>query len=322
MTNGAQDIWGIVLAGGEGERLKQFVREFLGSEAPKQFCAFLGQRTMLEHAVHRAAMLIPQSRVVVVATAHHRRYVEECLGPAPPELVLFQPDQRDTAPGILLPLAHVLHENPHAVVAVLPSDHFVQPGKRFMEAVAEAARCLTLSSSQRVVLLAVDPTDSEPEYGWVNPGAPLRGSGTEALRDVAQFMEKPTRDQADRLMQEGWLWNTMVVVAQAQSLFELIVEATLHLAGSFSMIRLAIGTHWEQQVLEEVYRTMPPANFSTAVLARYPERLAVLPVRHVLWSDWGRGARIVDTLTRLGIPVPSRTAADSSSIVSAAAAIQ
>ena len=35
MTNGVQDIWGIVLAGGEGERLKQFVREFLGSEAPK-----------------------------------------------------------------------------------------------------------------------------------------------------------------------------------------------------------------------------------------------------------------------------------------------
>lgn len=42
MTNGTQDIWGIVLAGSEGERLKKFVREFLGSEAPKQFCAFLG----------------------------------------------------------------------------------------------------------------------------------------------------------------------------------------------------------------------------------------------------------------------------------------
>lgn len=132
-------------------------------------------------------------------------------------------------------------------------------------------------------------------------------------------MEKPTCDHACRLMQEGWLWNTMVVVARAQSLFDLIVEATPHLAGSFSMIRLVIGTHWEQQVVEDVYRTMPPANFSTAVLARYPERLAVLPVQHVLWSDWGREVRIVDTLTRLGVPVPSRTAADSSSSVPAAA---
>ena len=150
MTNGTQDIWGIVLAGGEGARLKEFVRECLGSEAPKQFCAFLGQRTMLEHAVRRAAMLIPRTRVVVAATAHHRRYLEECLGPASPELVLFQPDQRDTAPGILLPLAHVLHQNPYAIVAVLPSDHFVQPGWRFMQAVTEAVRCLTVTSSQRV----------------------------------------------------------------------------------------------------------------------------------------------------------------------------
>jgi hypothetical protein len=90
------------------------------------------------------------------------------------------------------------------------------------------------------------------------------------------------------------------------------MEAMPHLAGCFSTIRLAIGTHWEQQVVEEVYRTMPPANFSTAVLARYPERLAVLRVQDVLWSDWGRGTRIVDTLTRLGVPVPSRTAAGSS----------
>ena len=79
MTNETQNIWGIVLAGGEGERLTEFVRDYVGSEAPKQFCAFLGQQTMLEHTMNRAAMLIPRSPVVVVAVAHHRRYVETCL---------------------------------------------------------------------------------------------------------------------------------------------------------------------------------------------------------------------------------------------------
>ena len=97
---------------------------------------------------------------------------------------------------------------------------------------------------------------------------------------------------------------------------------TMAVPGSFSMIRQAIGTHLEQQVVEDVYRTMPPANFSTAMLARYPDRLTVLPVQQVLWSDWGREVRIVDTLTRQGVPVPSRTAAGSSSIVPATAAAQ
>ena len=48
------------------------------------------------------------------------------------------------------------------------------------------------------------------------------------------------------------------------------------------MIRQAIGMRLEQQVVETDYRTMPPANFSTAVLARYPDRLTVLPVQEVL----------------------------------------
>lgn len=59
-------------------------------------------------------------------------------------------------------------------------------------------------------------------------------------------------------------------------------------------------------------------NFSTAVQARYPERLAV---QQVLWSDWGRGVRIIDTMTHRGVSVPSRTATDSSSNVPAVAAI-
>jgi len=35
-------LWGIVLAGGEEVRLKEFVRECFGTDAPKQFCASSG----------------------------------------------------------------------------------------------------------------------------------------------------------------------------------------------------------------------------------------------------------------------------------------
>ncbi len=45
MLNARPNLWGIVLAGGEEERLKEFIRAHLGSEAPKQFCTFLGHRT-------------------------------------------------------------------------------------------------------------------------------------------------------------------------------------------------------------------------------------------------------------------------------------
>ena len=43
---------------------------------------------------------------------------------------------------------------------------------------------------------------------------------------------------------------------------------------------------------------IPSVNFSTAILSRRPDRLLVLPVRNVYWSDWGRSERILETLGR------------------------
>jgi mannose-1-phosphate guanylyltransferase len=49
-----QNLWSVVLAGGEGERLKPFVRELLGYEKPKQYCTFVGTRSMLQHTLDRS----------------------------------------------------------------------------------------------------------------------------------------------------------------------------------------------------------------------------------------------------------------------------
>ncbi|MDE3041311.1 MAG: hypothetical protein KGJ82_12175 [Nitrospirota bacterium] len=135
MTNTPQDIRGIVLGWGEGARLKEFARECLGSEAPKQFYAFLGHRTRLQHGVHRAAMLIPQIRVVV-ATEHHRRYVEGGLEPACLDSSCSNQISGTRLLASFSPWRTVLHLDTYADVAVLPSGHSVQPGWRFMQAVA------------------------------------------------------------------------------------------------------------------------------------------------------------------------------------------
>lgn len=299
-------LWAIMLAGGEGTRLKAFVQQCLGSDAPKQFCTFVGKRTMLQHTIHRASRLIPRSRMVVVGTEHHRAYMEASLGAAPSEWILLQPFQRDTAPGLLLALVHVLRRDPAAVVAVFPTDHFVQPGWRFMETVSEAVRFASQNTGRNIVVLGAQPTAPEPDYGWIQPGQRMAAFIRRPLHRVEGFVEKPAIEEAGRLMEGGWLWNTMVIVAPAQSLFDLIAEAVPQVASYFAMVRLAIGTQQEKRVVQSVYRLLPSLSFSAAVLARHPERLAVLPVHDVVWSDWGRGDRVVGTLRRLGLPPPVR----------------
>ena len=117
MKNGDErgNLWSIVLAGGDGVRTKEFIRRWLGYEKPKQYCTFVGSRSMFQHTLDRAARLTPWERVVVVAARHHQHEVWLQLDGRPAGMVLLQPKNVDTAAGIFLPLTlslRVIHRQP------------------------------------------------------------------------------------------------------------------------------------------------------------------------------------------------------------------
>src|SRR5262247_2694309 len=65
----------IVLAGGDGTRLKPFIRELKGVNAlPKQYCNVIGSRSMLEHTFDRAERLIDPERIFTVVRQEHLPY--------------------------------------------------------------------------------------------------------------------------------------------------------------------------------------------------------------------------------------------------------
>lgn len=77
----AEARWAIVLAGGEGERLKSWTREKFGEAKPKQYCSVGGERTLLELALERAAAVAPPERILTVIEAL-RRAVDTRYEPA------------------------------------------------------------------------------------------------------------------------------------------------------------------------------------------------------------------------------------------------
>lgn len=62
----------------------------------------------------------------------------------------------------------------------------------------------------------------------------------------------------------------------------------------------AIGTPRESQILHAIYQDMPHRNFSLNLLHRIPDRVGVIEMNDVLWSNWERPERIVETLRFLG----------------------
>lgn len=291
-------LWAIVLAAGRGERLEPFLRRQRHQQPIKQFCAIIGRRTMLQHTWKRVEMIVPRERVLTVVDAGHGSTFRNQLASRAHRTVIYQPANRETAPGTLLPLAHILRADPHAIVGIFPSDHFILEEERFMAQVQ-----LATWSVQRgmwdVVVLGVAPDRPDPDYGWIEVSRAGRHPGS-GLLPVERFWEKPHASVARSLYQGGHLWSTMVTVARAASLWRLICDAQPELHRPFERIRRALGTAAETAEIKSAYDGLPSVSLSGGVFARMPSRLAALAVREVHWSDWGREERINETLHQLG----------------------
>lgn len=296
---------GVVLAAGEGQRLQTFIRRLRGDSLPKQFVNFIGTRSMLEHTFSRAEMLIPPERLYTVVSRDHlfQPEVRNQLSGRPEGTVIEQPENKETAPGLLLPLMHVARRYPESVVAVFPSDHFIVEERLFMSHVDLALRIVERYPSF-IVLLGIEPDEPEAEYGYILPDqeeghlAPLRA------RRVSRFVEKPDPTIVERLLRGGALWNTMVMTFKVKTLLCLVRQTFPTLYAAFQRISDAIGTRAEEEIVKAVYRPMDVVNFSRGLLETHPEddaiRLWVLPVRGVLWSDWGSEGRVLGVLKKLG----------------------
>ncbi len=291
-----QRLWGIVLAAGEGTRVRDFLTQLCGSRGIKQFCAVIGHRSMLDHTLARVERLIPRERILIVVSTEHRHEVSRQLNQWPTSNVIFQPRNRDTAPGILLPLAHVAQREPFATVALFPSDHFIREEKRFMAVVKDAVM-ETQRFPRELTLLGMTPSGVDDGYGWIEPGENEAGRTTRA---VLQFWEKPTPLKAYALLRRGALWNTFVCVAQASTIWEMARQAQPDLYRNFMDIRRALHKPHANTVIESIYRLMRPVNFSSDLCEPLVNKLRVLPVPDVGWSDWGSVERICTTLEQLG----------------------
>jgi len=295
-ANDSRRRWAVVLAGGDGQRMEAFIRRWLGHPRPKQYCAFSGERTMLEHTLDRARGLVEPSRILTIINTDHRRFVEKPRRLDIPGRIIEQPLRRDTGPGVYLPLTQVMAQAPDALVAIMPSDHFIHPLDKF-QALLEEAYGLAAELPDRVVLLSARPDGPEPDYGWISPGSAVPGCRAAA---VARFKEKPQAAEAAALHRQGGLWNTMIMVARVSALWDIARRSQPAMIERFDALRPCMGRAGQAAAIARAYEKMEHVNFSRDIAEAAASRMVAMPMDGVHWSDWGRPQRIAETLAKIG----------------------
>ncbi len=300
LSKNTQNSWGLILSGGEGTRLRPLITKLYGVERPKQYCSIVGTRSMLQHTLDRIKSFIPTQQILTIINPEHLKFVREQFSDQPSENILVQPCNRGTANGILLPLLHIYHRNPDALVAIFPSDHFIFGEKEFMRYVSHAFH---FASNYRdsIMLLGISPSKVESEYGWIEKGEAINNPWNVKIHRVSKFWEKPDRSKAEVLFQNGCLWNTLVLVghiktflSQFQNVVPEIYDQLYHTISLYNPLE-------RESILNEIYPLLPSINFSKAILESCTGQLCVMEVSDTNWSDWGNEHRILADIERLSL---------------------
>jgi mannose-1-phosphate guanylyltransferase len=273
-----------------------------GDERPKQFCPMLNGQTLLAHAIRRAELTVPREQLLVSLTRPQSEwYMQESVLRSTQRVV--QPSNRGTAPPIVHSLLSISQMDEDAVVGIFPSDHHYSDEPLFA-AQLESAFANATEHPDTVVLLGARPDSPETGFGWIELDSAVGQHGE--LHRVKGFQEKPCEKIARKLLRQGALWNTFVMVGRVTAFLEMIQAALWELTEIFCMARLWKGeeTHIEQSLYEQI----PAMDFSRQVLSPATAHLSVMRLGDVGWNDLGDPERVL-AVARAAGPEPMWAAA-------------
>jgi mannose-1-phosphate guanylyltransferase len=155
---------------------------------------------------------------------------------------------------------------------------------RFRRTIARAVGVAELTGA--LVTLGVPPTRPETGYGYIRPGAPVRGAGA-GVAWVDAFVEKPELARARRLIASGrafwnsgmFVWRVDRILAELERLLPEVVDPLTRAMRRGGPAALA-----------RAYRRIPAVSIDTGVMER-AARVAVVPARFP-WSDVGSWAAV------------------------------
>jgi mannose-1-phosphate guanylyltransferase len=197
----------------------------------------------------------------VVTGVAHAAAVARQLPELPEANVLVEPSPRDSCAAIGLAAVIIAERDPQAVMGSFAADHLVGNPDRFVEVLRQA---IDGAGQGHLMTVGITPTHPETGYGYLECGPRVEGS---PVRLVKEFKEKPSYEVASSYVDSGhYLWNAGMFVWRVDVFLRELARQQPDLHAGLVAIAKARGTEAQDEVLGQIWPTLPKISVDYAVM--------------------------------------------------------
>lgn len=238
MSNGFDDFYAIIPAGGTGTRLWPLSRE----AKPKFLFDLLGSgRTLIQSTFDRLAAIAGMDHVCISTGERHVDAVEEQMPEVAPEHIFAEPAPRDSTAAIALATAVLARRHGNdIVVGSFAADHVIRGKVAFVDAVRQAVATARAGYVTTIGIAASRPSTA---FGYIHEGESLAARVPDAPDAVLveRFVEKPNDATAQAYLNTGeYRWNAGMFVMRADVLLDHLHRVKPQLARAIDAIADAV----------------------------------------------------------------------------------
>ena len=247
---------------------------------------------MLQNTAERISGLIPQQQVMVVTNDSYTNIVAEQLPMALPKNIIGEPVAKNTAPCVAIAAALLEHQDPDAVMVVLPADHHITMPEAFLDVLEGAVT--VAKKGEDLVTIGIKPSFAETGFGYIE--ADTKGSNTngdERVFQVKAFKEKPDLKTAEYFLEQGnYFWNSGMFVWTASKVLQ---EIQAHLPAMYDLLERAkpeFGTDLEAGAIKDFYMECEPISIDYGIMEKAAS-VKVIP-GDFGWNDVGSWSAVYE----------------------------
>jgi mannose-1-phosphate guanylyltransferase len=296
----------VIPAGGVGTRLWPLSR----AAAPKFLHDLTGSGSTLIRATYDRLKPLASGRFLVVTGQAHRAAVCHQIPELDSADLVLESEPKDSGAAIGLAAAILHRRDPQTIMGSFAADQVISPIQVFQQTVLEAIHTAASGDRGKIVTIGIQPTHPSTGFGYIRGGDALDVEGAPSAREVAEFVEKPSLEVAEKYLASGeYLWNAGMFVAPVSLMLEHLAANQPELYAGLTEIAEAWDTPARDEVTARVWPTLPKIaiDYAVAEPAAAAGDVAVVPGAF-RWDDVGdfaaigrlNSAREVDAVTVLG----------------------